>query len=56
MPIYRYECVLCGHTWEETRGMAEGNPRCQDPDCGGPVEKVINFAGRINGNCGTRNG
>ena len=34
MPIYRYECKACGHSFEAVRQMADGGDELRCPSCG----------------------
>ena len=39
MPLHDYECITCGHTFEEIRKATESNPEC--PECRGETRKQI---------------
>jgi putative FmdB family regulatory protein len=46
MPIYEYECQICGHRFERLQHFSD-EPARMCPDCGGPVRRVIQPVGII---------
>ncbi|HEX6513449.1 MAG TPA: FmdB family zinc ribbon protein, partial [Chloroflexota bacterium] len=46
MPIYEYECGSCGRRFEQLQRITE-DALVSDPDCGGPVRRVIQPVGII---------
>jgi putative FmdB family regulatory protein len=46
MPLYEYQCVECGLRFERRQSFSEDPVRIC-PDCGGPVERLIQPAGII---------
>lgn len=46
MPIYEYECGSCGRRFEQLQRIME-DALATDPDCGGPVRRVIQPVGII---------
>ncbi|MFW5967703.1 MAG: FmdB family zinc ribbon protein [Persicimonas sp.] len=41
MPVYKYQCEDCGHTFEDLRGFNDSNPEAC-PACDGPeVRRLI---------------
>jgi len=46
MPMYEYECGSCGRRFEELQRFSD-DPLTVDPDCGGPVRRVIQPVGII---------
>ena len=46
MPIYEYECQICGHRFERLQHFSD-EPMKICPDCAGPVERVIQPVGVI---------
>lgn len=46
MPIYEYECGSCGRRFEQLQRITE-DPLATDPECGGPVHRVIQPVGII---------
>lgn len=53
MPVYLFRCEPCNIQFEINLSITEDDPKCHK--CSGLVMKVINFQGRINGNCASRN-
>ncbi|MDE2099512.1 MAG: zinc ribbon domain-containing protein [Patescibacteria group bacterium] len=53
MPLYLFECNKCYHQFEEQQSIKDTNPPC--PECGDETKKLINFQGRVNGNCASPN-
>ena len=45
MPTYDYECIKCGHVFEEDLKIADRKipteERCRFPTCGGEVKQII---------------
>lgn len=41
MPLYEYLCKKCGHRFEKIQKFSD-KPIKKCPECGGPVEQVIN--------------
>lgn len=40
MPLYEYECFLCGHRFERIRSVADASSgNC--PECGGKVRRLL---------------
>lgn len=40
MPLYEYECFLCGHSFERIQRVNDGsNTKC--PECGGAVRRLL---------------
>jgi len=46
MPIYEYECGSCGRRFEQLQRITE-DALATDPECGGPVRRVIQPVGII---------
>ena len=46
MPIYEYECGSCGRRFEQLQRITE-DALATDPECGGPVHRVIQPVGII---------
>ena len=46
MPLYEYQCEECGLRFERRQSFSE-DPVKICPDCGGPVERLIQPAGII---------
>ncbi len=46
MPMYEYECGSCGRRFEQLQRITE-DALTTDPDCGGPVRRVIQPVGII---------
>lgn len=46
MPIYEYECQLCGHRFERLQHFSDA-PLKVCPDCGGPLQRVIQPVGIV---------
>src|SRR5690242_17091138 len=46
MPMYEYECGTCGRRFEQLQRITE-DALTSDPDCGGPVRRVIQPVGII---------
>src|SRR5579884_2684608 len=46
MPMYEYECGGCGRRFEQLQRITE-DPLATDPECGGPVRRVIQPVGII---------
>ncbi len=46
MPMYEYECGSCGRRFEQLQRITE-DALTADPDCGGPVRRVIQPVGII---------
>jgi putative FmdB family regulatory protein len=46
MPIYEYQCGSCGRRFEQLQRITE-DALTTDPDCGGPVRRVIQPVGII---------
>ncbi len=46
MPIYEYECQVCGHHFERMQRFSD-DPIQVCPDCAGPVRRLISPAGII---------
>jgi len=46
MPIYEYECQACGRRFERLQHFSD-EPVKMCPDCGGPVQRVIQPVGII---------
>jgi putative FmdB family regulatory protein len=46
MPIYEYECQICGHRFERLQHFTD-EPVKVCPDCTGPVQRVIQPVGII---------
>lgn len=44
MPIFEYECLTCGHTWEAFTHKRDDLPSCQT--CGAPTRKI--HTGNVN--------
>ncbi len=44
--MYEYECGGCGRRFEQLQRITE-DPLATDPDCGGPVRRVIQPVGII---------
>ena len=40
MPLYEYECFLCGHRFERIQKASDPLPD-QCPDCGGAVRRLL---------------
>jgi putative FmdB family regulatory protein len=40
MPLYEYECFLCGYTFERIRKVAEASS-VSCPSCGGRVRRLL---------------
>jgi putative FmdB family regulatory protein len=43
MPLYEYSCRGCGRTFEVIQKFSD-TPLTVDPQCGGPVERLISAA------------
>lgn len=43
MPIYEYQCVSCGHTFEQIQKISE-KPVAQCPKCKKGVQKLVSKA------------
>ncbi len=43
-PIYSYQCVPCGHDFDELVSMSEANDPQECPKCHGPSEKQVTVA------------
>ena len=41
MPIYQYECKICGEKFEHKQDIAEGDKNMRCPKCGAKVLKRI---------------
>lgn len=39
MPLYEYQCEVCGHRFEVIQKFSDAPPVCAR--CGGPVEKLV---------------
>ena len=46
MPVYEYECQLCGHRFERLQHFSD-EPLKVCPDCGGPLQRVIQPVGIV---------
>jgi len=46
MPIYEYECQICGHRFERLQHFAD-EPVKLCPNCAGPVQRVVQPVGII---------
>ena len=46
MPIYEYQCGSCGRRFEQLQRITE-DALATDPECGGPVRRVIQPVGII---------
>jgi putative FmdB family regulatory protein len=46
MPMYEYECGSCGRRFEQLQRITE-DALTTDPECGGPVRRVIQPVGII---------
>jgi len=46
MPMYEYECGSCGRRFEQLQRITE-DALATDPECGGPVHRVIQPVGII---------
>ena len=46
MPIYEYECGSCGRRFDELQRIMD-DALATDPECGGPVRRVIQPVGII---------
>ena len=46
MPMYEYECGSCGRRFEQLQRITE-DALVADPECGGPVRRVIQPVGII---------
>jgi putative FmdB family regulatory protein len=46
MPIYEYECGSCGRRFDQLQRIAD-DALTADPECGGPVRRVIQPVGII---------
>src|SRR5579862_2330177 len=46
MPMYEYECGNCGRRFEQLQRITE-DALTVDPECGGPVRRVIQPVGII---------
>lgn len=46
MPIYEYECQMCGHRFERLQQFSD-EPVEVCPSCAGPVQRVIQPVGII---------
>jgi putative FmdB family regulatory protein len=46
MPMYEYECGSCGRRFEQLQRITE-DALVTDPECGGPVHRVIQPVGII---------
>jgi putative FmdB family regulatory protein len=40
MPLYEYECTVCGHRVEMIQRVSDA-PLSECPQCGGPMKKLI---------------
>ena len=40
MPLYEYECFVCGHRFERIRRVAEAS-EMMCPECGGSVRRLL---------------
>ena len=40
MPLYEYECLLCGHRFERIQRFSDP-PASECPDCGGAVRRLL---------------
>lgn len=40
MPLYEYECFLCGHRFEKIRKVANASD-VECPECGGRVRRML---------------
>lgn len=48
MPTYEYKCEKCGKRFEVFQSMKdEPLQRCEDPDCGGDVSRIISGGGGL---------
>ncbi len=46
MPIYEYECQVCGHRFERVQHFSD-EPEKVCPNCGGAVQRIIQPVGII---------
>lgn len=46
MPVYKYECESCGHTFEDLRGINEANPEAC-PECSASTVKRLISGGNF---------
>lgn len=44
MPIWEYECTLCGEKFQDFRSSTDPDPLC--PKCNGKTKKLISVGGR----------
>ncbi|QPJ65253.1 MAG: zinc ribbon domain-containing protein [Candidatus Nitrohelix vancouverensis] len=48
MPIYEYQCEKCGGAFEVMQSIsAKPIKKCEDPKCGGKVERLVSATGFI---------
>ncbi len=53
MPIYEYECRVCGHCFERLVFAGENDQNLQCPACGTPqVRKLVSCASTLSGTGG----
>jgi putative FmdB family regulatory protein len=46
MPTYQYECISCGHQFEQLQSFSD-EPIKQCPDCNGEVKKIYSAVGVV---------
>src|SRR6266571_2919058 len=46
MPMYEYQCGSCGRRFDQLQRITD-DPLATDPECGGPVRRVIQPVGII---------
>ena len=46
MPMYEYQCGSCGRRFDQPQRITD-DPLATDPECGGPVRRVIQPVGII---------
>jgi putative FmdB family regulatory protein len=46
MPLYEYECQMCGRLFDARRGIDDGEARIECPTCGAGDAKRLSFSPR----------